>query len=139
MKNFATFASDIRLNTLLCCSAAVLLTACGGSTIDAGQGAQTAATVASVNASAANGDASVPNQTDAAAAQANAAGTNASFDLVGYAADPTADSAVADADQAAPADGSPRLLASFTHVKTRGNPTPATPVRRLDGHPGHHL
>jgi hypothetical protein len=124
MKNFATFASDIRLNALLCCSAAVLLTACGGSTVDAGQGAQTAATVASVKTAAANGDASVPNQTDAAAAQANAAGTNTSFDLVGYAADPTVDAAVAGADQAAPADGAPRLLASIASVKT----TSATPA-----------
>jgi hypothetical protein len=64
MKNFATFASDIRLNALLCCSAAVLLTACGGSmtSTPARAQSQTAATVASsADQSAANGAASVPN------------------------------------------------------------------------------
>jgi hypothetical protein len=124
MKNFATFASDIRLNTLLCCSAAVLLTACGGSNIDAAQGAQTAASVASVNTPAANADATVPNQVDAAAAQGNAAGTG--FELSGYSADQTADSALA--AQEAPADGAPRLLASVTWVKTPINQAPTVPA-----------
>jgi hypothetical protein len=47
MKNLATFASDIRVNALLCCSAAVLLTACGGGSADsaASQSTQTAASL----------------------------------------------------------------------------------------------
>jgi hypothetical protein len=38
MKKLVTFASDLRLNALLCCSATVLLTACGGGLTDTGNG-----------------------------------------------------------------------------------------------------
>jgi hypothetical protein len=45
MKRIVTFASNVRLNALLCSTVAVLLTACGGSTTDVinSQQAQTAA------------------------------------------------------------------------------------------------
>jgi len=125
MKKLVTFASDLRLTTLLSCSAAVLLTACGGSVGDAGQGVQTAAAVASVDASAANSAATVPNEADAAQAQATevAAGN---FELVGYDATLTT---AADGVQGAATDGAPRLLASVSVVKTPRNPTtPTTPT-----------
>ncbi len=35
MTSFATFAADLRVNALLCSSAAILLTACGGGSVDA--------------------------------------------------------------------------------------------------------
>ena len=40
MKKLVTFASDVRLNALLCCSATVLLTACGGGLTDTANGQQ---------------------------------------------------------------------------------------------------
>jgi hypothetical protein len=124
MKKFATcaplasFATELRFGALLSCSAAVLLTACGGSAGDAasGQTAQTAATVASV-------DASVPNAVDAAAAQAGAA----NFALAGYDAAPQAAAEQVLAAAGAKADGAPHLLASVTQVNTSAAlTTPAT-------------
>jgi hypothetical protein len=53
MKPLLTFASDVRVTALLCFSAAVLLTACGGGMPDAGDGQQTR-TAAYSNNSAAN-------------------------------------------------------------------------------------
>jgi hypothetical protein len=134
MKKLVTFASDIRINALLCCSATVLLTACGGAMNDTGTGAQTqtAAYVQSdVAASDANGAATTPNTVDATAAQATEATGNGNFELVGYVTNPlaasTADAAVAPAAvtaqdapaaEAAPAAGAPRLLAMVTSVPT---------------------
>ena len=40
MKKLATVVSDLRLHTMLCCSAAVLLTACGGSAPETGNATQ---------------------------------------------------------------------------------------------------
>jgi len=59
MKKIVTFASNVHASALLCCSAAVLLTACGGSTMD------------SPTATASTGvqSANVSEATDAAAAQ----------------------------------------------------------------------
>jgi len=131
MKKLVTFASDIRINALLCCSATVLLTACGGAMNDTGSGAQaqTAAYVQSdVAAADANSAATTPNAVDATAAQGAEAAANGNFELVGYDTHPqaasVADAAAAPAAQdaataeAAPANGAPRLLAMITTVPT---------------------
>ena len=99
MIKFATFASDIRVNALLCCSAAVLLTACGGgmSDTDAGQ-TQTAAVVVD----------SATKQSDATVA-APAFGADANAEAV-------ADAATADTLAAAAAQGETRMLASTVAV-----------------------
>lgn len=51
MNQCKVFASKLRTNVLLCCSATVVLSACGGGNIDAG-GDQLAATAASVSTDA---------------------------------------------------------------------------------------
>jgi hypothetical protein len=135
MKKLVTFASDIRINALLCCSATVLLTACGGAMNDTGSSAQTqtAAYVQSdVVASDANSAATTPNTADAAAAQATEVAGNSNFELAGYDTNPlaasAADAAAAPASQdastaeAAPANGAPRLLAMVTSVPTTTTP-----------------
>jgi len=78
MKQSKAFASHLRLNALLCCSAAVLLSACGGN-IDNGTGhpGATAAQVttdsgATVPSAAPASPAAIPT-TDATVAQADAA------------------------------------------------------------------
>jgi len=135
MKKLVTFASDLRLNALLCCSATVLLTACGGGIADAGNGqqAQTAAISTSVDESAANSAAETPNTVDATAAQATEAASG-NFELVGYDANPLAASdtdAPAQDSATAPAttpDGAPHLLATVTSVNTASSmmSTPTT-------------
>ncbi len=99
MIKFATFASDIRVNALLCCSAAVLLTACGGgmSGTDAGP-TQTAAVVVD----------SATKQSDATVA-APAFGADATTAAV-------ADAATPDALAAAAAQGETRMMASTVAV-----------------------
>jgi hypothetical protein len=135
MKKLVTFASDVRLNALLCCSATVLLTACGGGMSDTGNGqqAQTAAVTTSVDASAANSAATMPNTVDATAASATEAAPG-DFELVGYDANPLAPATDATAQDSAaapatPADGAPHLLATVTTVNTTSSltTTPATP------------
>ena len=104
MIKFATFALDVRINTVLCCSAAVLLTACGGgmSDTDAGQTRTAAAVVDSATS-----------QSDATVA-APAFGANASTAAV---ADATDAGAVAAAEaNPGTADGDTRLLASTVTV-----------------------
>jgi hypothetical protein len=135
MKKLVTFASDVRLNALLCCSATVLLTACGGGMSDTGNGqqAQTAAVMTSVDASTANSAATMPNTVDATTASATEAASG-NFELVGYDANPLAASATdanAQASAAAPAttaDGAPHLLAMVSTVNTTSamTTTPAT-------------
>ena len=111
MKKLATFASDFRLNALLCCSAAVLLTACGGGMTDSAQQSQTAASVtSSADQSAANVAATTPNAADAASAQASEAAA-ANFEMSGYDSTPASAGAT---EAQAPADGAPRLLASIS-------------------------
>jgi hypothetical protein len=102
MKKLVTFASDIRVSALLCCSAAVLLTACGGGTSDTGEGQTQAAAYSGTNQSAAN--------VAATAYGADAATTPAVSDTANAA---TSETGIA---SAAPADGSPRLLATATAV-----------------------
>lgn len=110
MKKLATFASDFRLNALLCCSAAVLLTACGGGMNDSAQQSQTAAEVtSSADQSAANVAATTPNAADAAGAASTEAASG--FDMNGYESAPAAEGA---AQAEAPAHGAPRLLASIS-------------------------
>jgi len=126
MKQTFTFASNLRLNALLCCSAAVLLAACGSGASDSGANqAATAAMTGSVatttapaapasaattDAAEANVDATTPNAADTAAAQATPSATApapANFDLSGYTSHPLEAAAEAstaqDAGAAAPA------------------------------------
>jgi hypothetical protein len=111
MKKIATFASDFRINALLCCSAAVLLTACGGGMNDAGQQSHTAASLtSSADQSAANLAATTPNAADAAGTQANEA-VEGSFEMSGYDSAP-ASTGTTQSD--APAKGAPRLLAAIS-------------------------
>jgi parallel beta-helix repeat protein len=142
MKKLVTFASDVRINAMLCCSAAVLLTACGGGMSDTSAGqSQTAATLSSsADQSAANSAATtVPNAADAAKAPAAEVAAAGNFELSGYdsnplsgaEADASADTtAAAQAAPAAPADGAPRLLAlisaSAPTVSAAAVTTPAT-------------
>jgi len=113
MKKLATFASDFRINALLCCSAAVLLTACGGGMTDSAQQSQTAANLtSSADQSAANVAATTPNAADAASAETTEAAASASsFELSGYTGAPASTGAT---QAEAPADGAPRLLASIS-------------------------
>jgi hypothetical protein len=114
MKKLVTFASDIRLKAMLCCSAAVLLTACGAGTSDTNAGqSQTAATLnSSADQSAANSAATtVPNAADAARAPAAEPAAAGNFEPSGYdsnplsgaQADASAPEAAAEAAQARPA------------------------------------
>ncbi|MCS0592682.1 DUF4214 domain-containing protein, partial [Massilia norwichensis] len=107
MKKQASFSPALRINALLCCSAAVLLSACGGNAdLGAAAGSQTAAAITS-SVDAATGSAVEPNATDAAASQASSAPAN--FAMQGY--------------DAQPASNQPRLLASITSSATTGTPT----------------
>ena len=113
MKKVATFVSNIRVTSLLCCSAAVLLSACGaGSNMADSQQAQTAAMSYSVDTAGAP----VTGADGSTVAAADASGAAAAPEAVASTAGNTgAESA------AAPADGSTRLLA----MVTVGNTTPA--------------
>ncbi|CAH0291133.1 hypothetical protein SRABI118_04077 [Massilia sp. Bi118] len=112
MKKQASFSPALRINALLCCSAAVLLSACGG---NADMGAAASQTAAAITSSAdATASAVEPNTTDAAAASASTA--PASFALSGYDGHPLAAEAQATSTQ-------PRLLASITSSATAGTPT----------------
>jgi hypothetical protein len=141
MKKLVTFASDIRLNALLGCSASILLTACGGGLSEAGAGqqARTAATITSVDATTANPVAATPDAVHAAAAPA-ADTAASSFELVGYATHPLASATVSEEGgttataaaaapataTATPANGAPHLLATITSVTPASLTTPAT-------------
>lgn len=110
MIKFATFASDVRVNALLCCSAAVLLTACGGGMSDTGAGqTQTAAVV--VDSATSQSDATV-----AAPAFGEDANTAAVADAGAVAA------AATDTDPAA-AEGETRMLASTVVVAAAATPS----------------
>jgi hypothetical protein len=131
MKKLVTLASDIRVNALLCCSAAVLLSACGGGSSDTGNAPNaTAATAATAALSTTVPDAveaaTTPNAADAAPAAAAAPGND--FALSGYTSNPLETSADDNATQGAPAgaslsanvsaDGAPHLLATVGTVTT---------------------
>jgi hypothetical protein len=139
MKKLVTFASDIRVNAMLACSAAVLLSACGGGMTDVGNGlqSQTAAVVSSsADQTAANSAATTPNAADAAPAQATEAAAGG-FELSGYDGVPASTGAAAEGDapaaapasDAAPANGAPRLLAAISAsapTLSAATTTPAT-------------
>jgi hypothetical protein len=115
---------SLRLNALLCCSAAVLLTACGGAADTAGAaGSQTAATVST----SADAVSSVePNQADAAASAAS--GASSSFEMSGYDGSLASTGAAESAQTAqsdSPADGAPRLLAVIKSSSPTTEPAPA--------------
>jgi hypothetical protein len=119
MIKFVTFASEIRLNALLCSSAAVLLSACGGGAADqfgsdGKQQTQLASQVVSSEA-AASPHLAVSRSSDESAASVTQAGADpeapaptpaGAFDVRGY------DGAAADADSgdAAAADQKPDMM-----------------------------
>lgn len=139
MKKLVTFASDLRIHALLSCSAAVLLTACGGGTADlAGQQTKTAAySYDSDNAASKASAAGAPEaaltaaQTTPAVADDTAAGASTGFDLAGYGMHPLTADADANAPQAAPAveaDGSPKLLAMSVALDAGAGAAVTTPA-----------
>lgn len=116
MKKLATFASDVRVNALLCCSAAVLLSACGGGTADSASGQQTRTAAYSQHDSAntteafvaATGDAKLSESNPAVTDQSAAVNASNSKSLADEAAqaDASSDNATAaPADTAAPVQG----------------------------------
>jgi hypothetical protein len=111
MKKQASFSPALRINALLCCSAAVLLSACGG---NADMGAAASQTAAAITSSAdPTASAAEPNTTDAAASASTAP---ANFALSGYDGHPLT-------AETQPAPTQPRLLASITSSATAGTPT----------------
>ena len=76
MKKVMTFATDVRVNALLCCSAAVLLAACGGGSSDTPDAqVQTAAVTKSSESNQANTAAALNSAADAGASETVAAAT----------------------------------------------------------------
>jgi hypothetical protein len=123
MKKLTTFAMTTRINALLCCSAAVLLTACGGGMSDAGTApTQTAGVSYNSGVVASPEVATSPTQYSSAEttpAVADAAPGTTSFDLAGYGAHPLAADAAEAAPEATPAfaaDGTPKLLSSSVAI-----------------------
>lgn len=126
MKSLTTFASNVRVHALLSCSAAVLLTACGGGVADpaSSQSAQTAGYSANSGAVA-----SMEVATSLEQETTSGAVSDTVFDLAGYASHPlTADAADAapQAAQSFAADGSMKLLASTVAVEGTANATVPT-------------
>jgi hypothetical protein len=66
MKQLVTFATDVRANALLCCSAAVLLSACGGGLSDTDNSQQTKTAGYSFNSATIQSDATVAAAADGA-------------------------------------------------------------------------
>ena len=119
MKKLTTFA-HAHVNALICCSTAVLLTACGGGTSDTAAQVQTAGYVQASGVVASPEVSTSPASAALTPADAAAtATTDAGFDLAGYASHPlTADTAAA-APQSAPVtqeDGAPKLLAASVAI-----------------------
>ncbi len=154
-----TFASEFRINALLCSSAAVLLSACGGAAMDQPSAAQEQAVVhsagqlVSANPAPDPASATVPSADPLDAPDSAAAPTEDEFNIVGYghaaqAADSTAEQPTMlapSADAGAPAAqvGVPDTGASWTapgtsyklYVSPSGNDanagTKAAPFRTL--------
>jgi hypothetical protein len=121
MKKLTTFATTTRINALLCCSAAVLLSACGGGMSDAGTApTQTAGVSYDSGVVASQEVATSPTQDSSAdTTPAAAAPAATSFDLAGYGAHPLSADAAEAAPEAAPAfaaDGTPKLLSSSVAI-----------------------
>jgi hypothetical protein len=88
MKKLVTFASDVRLNALLCSSVAVLLTACGGTNIDGTNGQQTQTAAYTYNSAS---SASGAMDATASSADADTSTTPAVADQAGQSANPGLD------------------------------------------------
>jgi hypothetical protein len=101
MKKLVTFASDIRVNALLCCSAAVLLTACGGGSSDTATGQQTQTAAYAQN--------SATNESAATVAAARDGADGATTVSVPEETSPSNTVEIASADVAAPAEAAPDL------------------------------
>lgn len=132
MNKLTTFATTTRINAMLCCSAAVLLTACGGGVSDgtSSQATQTAGFSYNSGAVASQEVATTDAETTPAVVDAApATATDTGFDLAGYAIDPKNTEV---APQAAPTetpDGTPKLLASSVAIDVTANATtPATSI-----------
>ncbi|MET0855359.1 MAG: DUF1565 domain-containing protein, partial [Telluria sp.] len=119
MKKLVNFASDVRVHALLCCSATVLLTACGGGMSDADSAQQNQTAAVSFDSAA--------NQSSAVAAavpadsETGSGETNVAAAIETGVEQPAAASG-ADAT-AAPADDATRLLASSVVVAADATPT----------------
>jgi hypothetical protein len=128
MKQFNTFASKLRVKTVLCCSAAVFLSACGGNT-DMG-GAQLSATAASVTT-----DAGATPVTMAAAmtAAASTAAPSAAVEARGDAA-PAVSTETAPAATAAGATGqAPEVTTQAFELTGYDSNPPQAQVAQQDG------
>lgn len=107
MMKLVTAVSTVRVSHLLCCSAAVLLTACGGGSADLAQGQQNQTAAQSFDS------ATTPSQASNGAQDPSAATT------IDAATAPAADATVASAGAATPDTGAaeaPHLLATATAV-----------------------
>ena len=134
MKKLTTFASDVRVNALIACSAAVLLTACGGSQ----SGSSAAQPTQTAGYSYNSGVVASPEVATTAAADAaettpavadTAPAADASFDLAGYGTHPLAADAEPQAAPAFAADGTPKLLSSSVAIDVTAAATiPATSI-----------
>jgi len=134
MKKLTTFATSTRINALLCCSAAVLLTACGGGMSDAGTAPVQTAGLSYDSGVVASPEVATSSDLSAETtpAVADAAPATTSFDLAGYGANPLAADAAEAAPQAAPsfaADGTPKLLSSSVAIDVTAAATvPSTSI-----------
>jgi hypothetical protein len=130
MKQLTTFAADVRVNALIACSAAVLLTACGGSQSDTGAAQQTQTAGYSYNSGvvASPEVATTAAETTPALAE-TAPASAAGFDLAGYAAHPLASTTAPQAAPAVAADGTPKLLSSSVAIDVTAAATvPSTSI-----------
>lgn len=119
MKKLVTVVPNVRVNLLLCCSAAVLLSACGGGTADTGAG-QTQTAALSYNSATSPSGSSVAGADDSIVATTTPSGTEAaSAATVATTDDLTTATTIPSGTQAAAAtdpDDSTRLLAGSTAV-----------------------
>jgi hypothetical protein len=137
MKKSVTVVSNVRINQLLCCSAAVLLAACGGGATDTikGQPDQTAAVSydsASRYANSASTDTQTAATTSPSDTEADSGATVAATD---NSADATTIPSSTEAASDTGPDGSTRLLAESTAVAAAGNHLYVAPTGS-DSNPG---
>jgi hypothetical protein len=120
MKKLVNFVPNVRVNLLLCCSAAVLLSACGAGTADAVAGQQTQTAALSYDSATSTSGPTVAGADDSVAATAAPSSTEAASaataattdDSTAAAADPSSTKVAS----AAGPNGSTRLLAQATAV-----------------------
>jgi hypothetical protein len=120
MKKLVTFVPNVRVNLLLCCSAAVLLSACGAGTGDTAAGQQPQTAALSYDSATSTSGPSVAGADDSTAAATAPSGTEAGAEPTAATTDDsTAAAANPSSTEAASAtgtDGSTRLLAQSAAV-----------------------